>query len=121
MPQVRIEYSGNLEDGFDARRFALRVHDHLMSVAGADLASCKTRLIRLDDVVIADGSDGQGLIHVDLRILSGRTDEQKRELGAAVMRSLQQEFAKPGGLEVQLTVEVRDMDRDFYHKVRLAG
>jgi len=120
VPQVRIEFSGNLEDSFDARRFALRVHDHLASIADADLASCKTRLIRLDDMVIADGSDDQGMIHVDLRILSGRTDEQKRELGATVMRSLQQDFEEPAGLNVQLTVEVRDMDRDFYHKVRLA-
>ena len=120
MPQVRIEFSGNLKDGFDARGFALEVHEHLASIADADPASCKTRLIRRDDVVIGHGSPDRALIHVDLRILSGRSAEQKRALGAAVMRSLEQAFDKPPGMDVQLTVEVGEMDRDFYQKVRLA-
>lgn len=119
MPQVRIEFSGNLKGSFDQRALALKIHGHLTSIAAADLASCKTGFIHLDEIVIADGSGDQGMIHIAVGILSGRTDEQKRELGTALMQDLEQAFRRPDGMEVQLTVEIRDMDRDFYRKVRL--
>lgn len=121
MPQVRIEYSGNLGTAFSARRFAGQIHEHLAAIALAEPASCKTRLVELTDVIIGDGSDRNGMIHVDLRILSGRTDQQKRQLGEAVMRSLREAVQKPDGVDLQLTVEVRDMARDHYHKVRLSA
>lgn len=121
MPQVRIEYSGNLGASFNARRFAGRVHEHLTNIAGAEPASCKTRLIQLSDFVIGDGSEQNAMIHVDLGITSGRTDQQKEELGETVMRSLREAVEKREGVDLQLTVEVRDMDRDHYHKVRLSA
>ena len=56
------------------------------------------------------------MIHVDIRILSGRPDAQKRRLGEAVMSALESAVRKLPQLKLQLTVEVRDLDRDNYHK-----
>ena len=116
MPQITIEYSSNLKTAFAARNFAGRVHDQIAAIIDTELVSCKTRLVMLDDVVIGDGSDDHAMIHVDLRILSGRSDEQKRRLGEAVAAALDEAVEKPGPLKLQLTVEVRDLDREHYHK-----
>jgi len=121
VPQIRIEYSSNLAAAFDARAFALRLHDLLPGLVGTELRSCKTRLVELDRFVIGDGSADQAMVHLDLRILSGRTDEQKRALGEAAMAALAQAVRKPESLNLQLTVEVRELDRDNYHKQYLAA
>ena len=116
MPQISIEYSSNLGDAFDPRGFAAQVHALVVASVDTELASCKTRLIELEDVLIGDGSPGNAMIHVDLRILSGRSEAQKQQLGREVMAALGEAVRHPGGLKLQLTVEVRELDRANYHK-----
>jgi 5-carboxymethyl-2-hydroxymuconate isomerase len=119
VPQITIEYSANLGTAFQARSFARRVHDHVVATIDTQLASCKTRLVELQETVIGDGSNDNAMIHVDLRILSGRSAEQKRQLGESVMAELGDAVGKPAHLNLQLTVEIRDLDRDHYHKRQL--
>jgi 5-carboxymethyl-2-hydroxymuconate isomerase len=115
MPQIRIEYSGNIGSSFDARDFARQVHELVAATVDTELGNCKTRLVELSDFLIGDGSDNQAMIHVDVRILSGRTQPQKEQLGQAVLAALEQAIHK-SHLWLQLTVEVRELDRDNYHK-----
>lgn len=119
MPQVTIEYSANAASAFDPQTYALRVHDLLVEHVETELASCKTRLVQHDRTVIGDGASANAMIHVDLRILTGRTGEQKKQLGQAAFAALEAAVTKPDGLELQLTLEVRDLDRENYHKRRL--
>ena len=116
MPQIKVEYSAGLGAGFDAPAFARHLHAIVVEIAGADLGSCKTRLVRLDDHVIGDGSANQAMIHIDLRILTGRTDDQKRRLGEAVLAAAVAAVDKPEDMQIQVTVEVRELDRAHYHK-----
>lgn len=116
MPQIRVEYSGNLGSAFDARGFARAMHDRIVEIVGSELGSCKTRLVALDEWIIGDGSADQAMIHVDLRILSGRTDEQKTRLGEAVLAAAVAATKKPSHLRLQISVEVGALDRDNYHK-----
>ncbi|HEX8363857.1 MAG TPA: 5-carboxymethyl-2-hydroxymuconate Delta-isomerase [Allosphingosinicella sp.] len=116
MPQITIEYSANLDGRFDARGFASKLHGHLVAHADAQIESCKTRLVRLDEVVIGAGEPHGAMIHADVRILTGRSDQQKRLLGEAAIQSLEDAVSGAEGLEVQLTVEVRELDRANYHK-----
>jgi 5-carboxymethyl-2-hydroxymuconate isomerase len=116
MPQLTIEYSANLAGLFDARTFARRLHDIVVETVDTPLANCKTRLVRLDEALIGDGSAGHAMVHVDLRILSGRTSEQKRRLGERALALLEAAVAPSQALKAQLTVEVRELDRDHYHK-----
>jgi 5-carboxymethyl-2-hydroxymuconate isomerase len=116
MPQIKLEYSASLSAGFDARAFAGAIHAIVVEIAGADLGSCKTRLVPLDDHVIGDGSADHTMIHVDLRILPGRTEDQKTRLGEAVLAAAVAAIDKPAHLQLQVTVEVRELDRAHYHK-----
>jgi 5-carboxymethyl-2-hydroxymuconate isomerase len=116
VPQISIEYSSNLGGSFDARGLAARVHELVAATVDTELANCKTRIIELSQFVIGDGGEDQAMIHVDIRILSGRPEATKRQLGEKVMAALQGMAAKPPELKVQLTVEVRELDRENYHK-----
>jgi 5-carboxymethyl-2-hydroxymuconate isomerase len=116
VPQITIEYSANLAGRFEARGFAARLHGHLVAHADAQIESCKTRLLRLDEVLIGSGEPHRAMVHADVRILTGRSDEQKRLLGEAAIQSLEDAVGGAEGLEVQLTVEVRELDRANYHK-----
>jgi len=115
MPQIRIEYSGNIGSGFDARGFAGRVHQLVAATVDTELGNCKTRLVELSDYLIGDGSHDHAMIHVDLRILSGRPQSQKEQLGQSVLAALEEAVSK-SHLRLQLTVEVRELDRENYHK-----
>lgn len=118
MPQATIEYSSNVAASFDARGFALRLHQLLVEFTATDLESCKTRLIELQDVIIGNGSPDEAMIHVELGILSGRTPEQKTNLGKATLAAARSFLLELPG-QLQLTVAVVDMDSSNYHKVVL--
>jgi 5-carboxymethyl-2-hydroxymuconate isomerase len=119
MPQAEIEYSANLADAFEAEAFARVVHEALVEHAGADLLNCKTRLSRLSDYLIGDGAAERAMVHAELRILPGRSAEQKRALGEAVLTALESAAADIAGFDIQLTVEVRELGPD-YLKRRIA-
>jgi 5-carboxymethyl-2-hydroxymuconate isomerase len=120
VPQIVVDFSANLAGAFDARGFALKLHDALVEIAGANIESCKTRLVRRDDMVIASGELERGMMHADIRILPGRNAEQKSRLGEVALELLGGSLSKPQGFHVQLSVEVGELDRDNYHKRVLA-
>ena len=61
----------------------------------------------------------RGFVHVQLRLLSGRSDAVKKELSDAMAAVLHRLTPQPPGMLVQLSVEIADMDRASYYKGRL--
>ncbi|RJL26520.1 5-carboxymethyl-2-hydroxymuconate Delta-isomerase [Bailinhaonella thermotolerans] len=114
MPQIIVEYSAALADVFDRRGFALAVHAQAPAMLGND--GYKTRFRPLDDVVIGDGAAENAMAHVEMGILSGRDAETRKRLSALVLDLLGEHLRPPAHLRVQLTVEIREMDRDTYGK-----
>lgn len=117
MPQITLEHSTHF-DATDWRALALEVHRLCVEVVGATTQSCKTRIVRCDRLIIADGDPAQAMVHGDLRILTGRTQEQKTALGDAVLAALQAGLSSYDGPR-QISVEIGNLDRDNYHKVTL--
>jgi len=75
---------------------------------GSDI---KVRALGYNSYMI--GPKKSDFIHVVLKILSGRTSEQKLSLSNAVI----EELVALAYNDVSITVEVVDMDRDSYRKV----
>lgn len=122
MPQISLRYTTNLEACFDARRLALDLHRAAVDIVGADLRSCKTRLNPILDWAIGNGTDDHAMLHVDFRILSGRPSDARKELGRRVLELATTHLRSlPATLEVQVTVEVAEMDRDYFHKAIISG
>ena len=119
MPQITLEHSPHF-DGIDWRSLALQIHQLCVDVVGATTQACKTRIVRCDDLVIADRDPAQAMVHCDLRILTGRTQEQKTALGEAVQAALLA-GVKPYDGPAQISVEIGALDKDNYRKVTLGG
>lgn len=116
MPHINVEYSETLADAFDRPAFAKDTHQVVVDIAGGRAGGCKSRFERLDETYIADGSAGYAMIHVRIGLLSGRTAAVKRELTDAVLGLLRKHTAPVPRFELQLSVEVRDLDRETYAK-----
>jgi|TARA_A100001391_G_scaffold203753_1_gene196961 5-carboxymethyl-2-hydroxymuconate isomerase len=117
MPQLEIEYSANLPIAEQLRGLAISLHREIAKAADADLASFKTRLSPLENVVIADGGPKHGMVHLDVRLLSGRSDDVKYAVGAIALETVRAHLENlVGNFDVQFTVEVHDLDRANYHK-----
>ncbi|HEY4585133.1 MAG TPA: isomerase [Brevundimonas sp.] len=117
MPQITLEHSTHF-DATDWRALALEIHRLCVDTVGATTQACKTRIVRCENLIIADGAPEQAMIHCDLRILSGRTQEQKTALGEAVQAALLARVAPYDGPR-QISVEIGNLDRDNYRKVTL--
>jgi 5-carboxymethyl-2-hydroxymuconate isomerase len=114
MPHITVEYSGTVADVFDRPAFAKDTHQALVDIAGGRAGGCKTRFVRLDETYIADGSAGYAMIHAQIGVLSGRTTAVKRELAEAVLGLLRKHTAPARQVELQFSVELRDLDRETY-------
>ncbi|WP_435132998.1 5-carboxymethyl-2-hydroxymuconate Delta-isomerase [Actinacidiphila sp. bgisy144] len=114
MPHSIVEYSANLADTFDRPQFAKGLHEALVRVAGGRAEGCKTRFVRLDETYIADGSPHYSMVHAQVGILSGRPPQVRRELAEAVLAALRDTVRPLPEAELQLSVDVRELDRETY-------
>lgn len=119
MPHLTVEYSGNLPhfpeaETLTALNATLCAHPEVQ-----DEADLKSRFVVADSFEIGTAPAHRAFVHAQLRLLSGRTPEAKKDLSnriAAVLRDL---TPRPQGVMVQLSVEVVDMDRGSYAKERI--
>ncbi|WP_417804997.1 5-carboxymethyl-2-hydroxymuconate Delta-isomerase [Thalassospira lucentensis] len=117
MPQLEIEYSAKLPIAESLPALAVALHHAIAKTADAELGSFKTRISPLDTVVIADGGAQHAMVHLDIRMLSGRSDAVKFTTGETALGLLRAELADlVGDYAVQFSVEVHDLDRANYHK-----
>ena len=115
MPQITLEFSSRL-DGADWRAVALDVHAACVDIAEAKLSMCKTRLIRLEHVVIADGAPDQAMAHCEIRLLPGRSADRKARLSDRTLERLQSALAHLPD-PVSISCEVLELDGETYRKV----
>lgn len=119
MPHLTVEYSANLPhypeaETLTALNATLCTHAEIQ-----DEADLKTRFIVADSFEIGTAPASRAFVHAQLRLLSGRTPEAKKELSERIAAVLRERTPKPQGVLVQLSVEVVDMDRGSYAKERL--
>ncbi|MBN1657809.1 MAG: PIN domain-containing protein [Anaerolineae bacterium] len=117
MPQLVLDYSGNVGQEVNFQRLFLALHRVLADEAGIDMAACKSRAVCRDAFAVGEGGVGQAFVHLEVGLLSGRAPEQKRDIAAACLDVLALHYAESlESLDLQITVEVRDMDRQGYVK-----
>ncbi|WP_328317124.1 5-carboxymethyl-2-hydroxymuconate Delta-isomerase [Streptomyces sp. NBC_00388] len=112
MPQITVEYSESLEDAFDRRGFALALHPVVVETVSAGLPACKTRFVRAAGFVAGDGAADDAVVHVEIALLAGRTDEAKARLSEAVL-DIARRYLAPTRSTVHLSAETRDLDTSY--------
>jgi len=112
MPHNIIEYSSELDP--QAQEIIRAVHLGSVNSALFEEEDIKTRALAYQHVRL--GQDSKFFIHVQAKLLSGRSPQQKSLLSDAILQQLIQLNLN----NISLTVEVLDIDRDSYAKQVLA-
>lgn len=117
MPHLRLEYSSNVTGVPKASVLFEKLHAAMHDVAHISQANCKSRMLKTSDYFVADGSYGQAFVHLEVRLLAGRSNELKQSLGEALLQLLLQEIGEHNStLDLQTTVELVEMERASYFK-----
>ena len=117
MPHLTLEYSPNVGVDADLAGLFRRLHEVLVETGGIRLENCKSRAYVARDFLVGAGGGASGFVHLDVRFLEGRPPELRQSLGREMLDILMERFrSSVEALDLQVTVEVRDMQRSFYFK-----
>jgi 5-carboxymethyl-2-hydroxymuconate isomerase len=116
MPHLTVEYSNNIQ-GFDPAAALAALNNALLASEQFDEADVKGRVLRRDHFQVGAVTGARGFVHAELALLSGRSAEVKQKLSASLTNALEALSSQWGsGLQIQISVEIRDMDRASYSK-----
>lgn len=93
MPHLRIEYSANLEGMVDLSLLCRNVHDAILNAGPFELGAIRVRAFKADYVAIADLLPNNGFLDMTLRIGAGRTQDEKKAAGDAILAAAEQTLA----------------------------
>ncbi|MCW5249192.1 MULTISPECIES: isomerase [unclassified Streptomyces] len=115
MPQITVDYSVELADGFDRPALARELHSAVTGIAYAGPAVCRTRFRPVEDVVVGPGDQGRGqvLVHVGIALPFGRTDDVQRRLTGAVVELVRRRVRTPPGMVLHVSAESRDRENSY--------
>lgn len=108
MPHCIIEYSQNLEQEVPPLDWMESVQLACMNTNLFNANDIKLRAIPYKHFIVGGGQDA--FVHVTIRLLSGRTQLQKRELSQSVLNALNSFSLE----QVSLSVEITDMENESY-------
>lgn len=120
MPHIVIEYTPNLTDlPFDAMLDAI-TRRLASSPEVQDEADLKARVIRTDHFRVGLENNARGFIHVTIRIMAGRNEQAKKDFSQRVADGMLEHMPKfDNKMAAHLSVEVVDIDRGSYRKIKL--
>ena len=122
MPHCILEYSANIVDQPDFHALFRQLHDVLMESGQFTLDDIKSRAIRHDVYLIADGDPDRAFIAMNLCLLSGRSDEIKSGLSRSVRELLERWFSRTmAEKKCSLSVQVSELHRPSYQKAVSGG
>ena len=112
MPHLTLEYTANLTPAADPAGLLLELHQAIAGAAGIQIENFKSRAIRRDLYAVGAGLSDEAFVHLEIAVFGGRPPETRDEVGRTSLAILVRHF----GPVVQITVEIREMDRAAYFK-----
>lgn len=114
MPHIIAEYSANLEDCLDVQGLVNDLHQAAIETQVAELVGIRSRAVRREYFRVADGNPANGFVHIVARLRRGRTTEQRKTLGRALLAAADKRLAAVYPAHpIGLTVEVHEIDPDM--------
>jgi 5-carboxymethyl-2-hydroxymuconate isomerase len=119
MPHAILEYSQNVIESVDHHELFARLHELIVSAGPFSIDDIKSRVYRADHFYVADGNPQNTFVHLRIEVLEGRDLAVRQAVGERALALLEEVYAQSlAGLHCQLSVEVREMARDTYFKMR---
>ena len=110
MPHLIIEYAAPLAQGVDMQALVEAAFVGAEATALFTPAAIKARAHPVDDYWIGGGKNP--FVHINAKILPGRTTAQKKALSQSVFDAVSALLPA----DVALSVEINDLDADVYTK-----
>ncbi|MBB4812897.1 MULTISPECIES: 5-carboxymethyl-2-hydroxymuconate Delta-isomerase [Pseudomonas] len=119
MPHLHLEYTANLTD-LAVEKTLLRLNNVLMASGqfGSEF-DIKSRALKVESFQVGTSLSPRAFIAVKLSLLSGRSPQVKKQLSESLLAALQDVAEWPADMQVQLSVQLVDMDRESYSKVAI--
>jgi len=117
MPHLTVEFTNNLA-GFDEGSVLAKLNAVLAFSGQFEGRDIKSRALPLSFYRLGNEDRQHGFIHVTMSLLSGREPDVKKKLADQLLTALKGVRKELGRDEdrTQLTVDVRDIDREVYAK-----
>lgn len=117
MPHLVIEHSANLADKTDMDRLCRELHSVMVSSSLFELGGIRVRAFSAAHYAIADLQGENGFVDLNLRIGKGRSLEEKKKVGDALMDRAQSVLAPLFETEhFALSLEIREIDAELSWK-----
>jgi 5-carboxymethyl-2-hydroxymuconate isomerase len=117
MPHCVLEYSANIKDSVNFPSFFSRLHEILTASGDIQLDQIKSRWYSREDFVVGDGSEKNAFVYLQISLLSGRSPELRKRIGAQAFELLADQFPiSQRDLSCSITLEMREMDRETHFK-----
>ncbi|MBX2836976.1 MAG: 5-carboxymethyl-2-hydroxymuconate Delta-isomerase [Gammaproteobacteria bacterium] len=117
MAHLIIQYSSNLKNQFDAQALCNNLHQSMADAGFFPLGGIRVRCIAVEHYAIADLDPKNGFVDMELRMGVGRSIDQRKSIGEALMLTSRQLFE---GLlnepHFALSLEVREIDKELSWK-----
>lgn len=110
MPHIIIEYSANLIPDLDISALTRELHGVLDGLYNISQNRIRTRAIKLDNFLVGDRGGSGHMVHITLKLLTGRTVEAQKEMGQ-ILASVTKKFIPS---ETSITVEIVELDKETY-------
>jgi 5-carboxymethyl-2-hydroxymuconate isomerase len=116
MPHLTIEISANVASQAASGDLLCGAHAALLSSGVFDGPDIKSRVVNRAEFCIGTGAQPEGFVHASLELLAGRTEVVRQQLSQAVVAALMAVLPKGIGFPVQISCDIREMNRDCYAK-----
>lgn len=115
MPQIILECSDNILEK-DMTSLLLQIHQLLTDKLPTQLQSCKSRVLRHQDYVVANNDEKNAFVHLSIGVLKGRSHELLNSIATTILQLLKTSFSLSlAELNLQLSIAIRDLP-DVYEK-----
>ncbi|WP_439437336.1 5-carboxymethyl-2-hydroxymuconate Delta-isomerase [Salinivibrio costicola] len=112
MPHLVMEYTDALAERVNIDQLVDDLHQAAIATDCFDPDALKSRAVPCAVWRVGAQADRGEFVHVEFRLLAGRSDQQKQQISNALTGPLRDH----AGHVTSLTVEVRDMDTTSYRK-----
>ncbi len=113
MPHITVEYSKNIGDIINVSKMIYDMHNKLVE-CGVDKERIKTRGVACKYACVGEQGSRGHMLHTRLLILEGRDKATKKKYGDA-LHKVMKDYVGEEVKHCSVTLEIRDMDKDFYY------
>ena len=110
MPDCIVEYSKRLSDKIEVKKIVEAAHNGAIKSELFDGSKVKTRATPIEHQILREDRD---IIHVTIRFLAGRTDDQKMHLSDCIVG----ELCSLGLTNVAISADVYDLSPGYSIKL----